>query len=334
MKTKLFNLTSLVIDASRYQVSILPKELKSAGVQVAILKSSGGIYQDDRFDQHYAICQANEMPTPVYHWVDPIYTPERQIDFLLKITEGRNIPFFCLDVEQWWNAWASWYLAIAKKLTWSLVPKIKPDLISQHVYKCWQYLKAKTRKPVVIYTSWGFVRSYAPQMSEWLDESEFNWPAGYLDYTNKITCNWTDFRQNYLPAGANVLLPDGMKADTVRGWQFTGDTFSLPGMYANAAGTKCSPADVSLFDPIWLSSVLDGKFDTDPIIVKSTYTVSSWVWRGLNLRSSPNTASIVLKHLMTGTLLQETGNASGDWIEVIVAGVTGWVHSAYITKTI
>lgn len=328
-------LTVVVLDASRHQVLIRGDVLKRNNVPAVILKASGGLWKDERFEQHYAGLQAAGVHTPAYHWLDPIYRAEQQIDVFLSIVGNRNIPFYVLDIEQWWNNWAAWYAAWAKKLIWSLVPKIAPYKIALHAHTAAQYLVAKARKPVLLYTSQGFVRSYAPQMAEWLGNFD-GWPANYVIYSDKkITCSWDELYRKYLPTGKLPLLPDGMKPERVRGWQYSGDLISLPGMYADAKGKRYSPADLSVFDPNWLGQVLG---ETPVVTVPDEespveqYIVSDWVTRGLNFRKAPNTGAAVQMVLAARTRLTATGNTSGDWIEVEVDGRTGWVHTAYLTK--
>jgi hypothetical protein len=329
-------LTAFVLDVSRYQVLIKGRILRENRVAAVILKSSGGLSKDSRFEQHYAELQANQIPTPAYHWLDPIYRPEQQVDFFLNTCYGKNIPFYVLDVEQWWSNWAAWAEAQARRLAWSFVPKLRPDLIAKHALIAVEYLVSKTKKPVLIYTSRGFVRSYAPGMAEWLGRFD-SWPANYvISSRSKIYTTWADLYTKYLPAGKVPLLPDGVRIDRVRGWQYSGDLIGLPGIYADQRGTRLSCLDLNIFDPLWLETVIGGHIPAPapapkvPPLVK--YFVSDWVTRGLCLRQKPSTTATALTVLPAKTLLDHTGAISGDWLEMRYNGSLGWVHSAYVTK--
>jgi GH25 family lysozyme M1 (1,4-beta-N-acetylmuramidase) len=336
LSAQIQKLTAFVLDASRYQVRIIGKVLKQNRVAAVILKASGGIAKDSRFEQHYKELQEAEIPTPAYHWLDPIYTPERNVDFFLSVCSGKNVPFYVLDIEQWWNCWASWGAAQAKRLAWSLVPRITPDKIARHAHAAVHYLSSKTNKPVLVYTSRGFVRSYAPGMAEWLGRFD-NWTANYvISSPTKIYTTWDELYRRYLPTGRLPLLPDGVRIDRVRGWQYSGDLIGLPGIYADERMTRPSMLDLNIFDPAWLEQVIGGTIvkTPAPAIVPTSpqYFVSDWVTRGLNFRIKPNTGAQVLATLPAKTQLDHTGGRSGDWLEMRHEGKAGWVHSAYVTK--
>jgi len=329
------NLSVLVGDVSRYQRKIRPYILRSNGIRAMIAKSSGGLNKDVKYEQHYADCLANKMPVAPYHWVDPIYSPERQMDYLIDINRGKNIFAYVLDIEQYWNNWDAWYKAVIKQISWSLVPRIRPDLLSKHAYQCARYLAARVEKPVVIYTSYGYVTSYAPGMAEWLGEF-FNWPANYIIRSSqKLNIDWPELYQKYVPIGKKPLLPPGVPENKVVGWQYTGDLISLPGMYSDNEGITPSPSDLSLFDPDWLAWATETKID--PVVnipekQSDEYVVSNWVTRGLRLREEPNTNCGIISVLSAKTRLVATGKKAGDWLQVKNFDLTGWVHSAYVTK--
>jgi hypothetical protein len=325
----------LVTDVSRYQRKLRPALMKQGGVSAVLIKATGGMSKDIRFDQHYADCQEDEMPTAAYHWVDPIYSPQRQIDTYLQTIGNKDIFAHVIDIEQYWGAWDVWYSAIMKKIAWASVPVISPRKIALHAYRTLEYLCSKTDKPVVVYTSKNFVVSYAQDMAEWLHLFPLM-VAHYVIYPSKeITVSWDEFTQKYLPDPNRIpLLPPGTSVDNLVGWQFTGDRICLPGMYSDDAGKKLSPADVSLFDKEWLEKAIghqipDLQFPTAENH-KTYYKVSSWVTRGLRLRELPNDKANILAGLKAGEKLEYANETNNDWIKVAYKDITGWVHKAYI----
>lgn len=329
-------LTSFVLDASHYQVRIVGSVLKQNHVAAVILKASGGVRKDPAFERHYAEMQANGIPTPAYHWLDPILPAERNVDHFLSTCAGKNVPFYVLDIEQWWSNWSSWLAAKANRLAWSLVPKIAPSRIARHALTAAQYIVSRTNKPVLIYTSRGFIRSYAPGMAEWIGNFDV-WPANYVFYSpNKIYTTWDELYRKYLPVGKLPLVPDGARIDRIRGWQYSADLIGLPGVYANDRMTRLSMLDLNVFDPTWLENVIGGHIVKAPmsthVSTTTKYYVSDWVTRGLNFRARPEIVAHVIATLPAKTQLDHTGARSGDWLEMRYEDKTGWVHGAYVTK--
>ncbi|WP_297529390.1 SH3 domain-containing protein [Thiohalobacter sp.] len=52
----------------------------------------------------------------------------------------------------------------------------------------------------------------------------------------------------------------------------------------------------------------------------------------VNFRSGPSTSAPILKSLARGTPVTPTGQKQGSWWEVEAEGLTGWLHSNYITR--
>lgn len=330
-------LSSYVVDVSRYQKKILPALLRSKGVGAVIAKSSGSLSKDIKFDQHYTDCQKDEMPIAPYHWVDPIYYPEKQIDTFLSINKGRNIFAYVLDIEQWWNNWDAWYKAVIKQISWSAVPRIRPDLIAKHAKQSVDYLISRADKPVILYTSYGFVTSYAQGMSEWLGDYS-NWVANYVIQSNKkLHLEWENLVY-YLPYGKTPLLPPGITLKNMVGWQFTADLIYLPGTYSDDKATIESPIDLNLFSKEWLEKATGKTMPTAPITmpegkdVAVKYSVSPWVTLGLRMREGPDLNSQIITVLKAGSILDYAGKSKGMWKNVTWNDLSGWVHGSYIQK--
>lgn len=326
-------LDTLLVDISSYQPSISPIILRNNGVAGLIVKSSSGLREDSIFYDHYLNCRNHDYPIAVYHWVDPIYNAQKQMDFLLEVIKEKNISFIALDIEQWWNNWGTWWDAIQKKISWNLVTRIKPDLISLHAKTCAYYLRSKVNVPVVIYTSYGFVTTHAPQMAEWIGDFE-NWVAAYYEYPAKII-SWDELKQNYMPIGGSFRIPPGVPKEKIVGWQYTGDALSLPGTYQDLYQKRPSPTDVNLFDGQWIKKV----FGDSPVVIvpepptpRLHYKVHEWVWRGLKVRLDPFIGDNQIGSLKAKQDVYLTGKKSGLWVEIHFNNAFGWIHSAYVYK--
>jgi SH3-like domain-containing protein len=60
---------------------------------------------------------------------------------------------------------------------------------------------------------------------------------------------------------------------------------------------------------------------------------SRYATAALNVRVGPGKHSAVADQLDEGSKVAITGETSGDWVQVLVDGKVGWVHSEYLSKT-
>lgn len=237
----------IAIDASYYQQKIDGSLLRSKGVELAILKA------DVRFPQLAADVVAGGLPLGAYAWSDPTVTAAAVGEAFARRVKGYPVRFAVVDFEQWWADWGAWYQAVAKKISLKLVKRCLPQLIARRGLQLCQWLQL-AEWPVVVYTSRGFVQSYAPQANVWLRDFDL-WVAHYgRQPAGRVWCSWEDLRGQWLPR-YEPLLPAGYPVSRLAGHQFTGDRFQLPGIYKDAAGMHRSPADVSVFDRGWFERV-------------------------------------------------------------------------------
>ena len=241
-----------------------------------------------------------------------------------------------LDIEQYWNNWDTWYLAIMKKISWNMVEKIKPYLISIHAKRCMDYLKSKTDIPVIGYTSKGFVIEHAQEIAGWMDDHLWCIAHYVVKSSKKINLqSWSELEQ-YYPHGKTPLLPPGITMKNVVGWQFSGDLISLPGLYGNAECTRPSYTDLNLFDPVWLEKVLSRPITNVPVVAPTkpvvAYDVAGWVTRGLRLREGAGIDCEVITVLPTFAHVVYCDERIGSWVKVKYNDLTGWAHSAYLVK--
>jgi hypothetical protein len=244
----------IVVDISRYQQRLNVKELLAGGVAHVIIKAGGGIVVDAMYRKHAEACLAQNMPVSIYYWADPTIAAAPQVKILLELADLYPVSHIWVDIEQWWSVWGDWYKALQNKLAWQFVSRFRPDKLNDFYFTFMQILSAGAKRPVGIYSSYGFVTSYAPKMSKWLANYDL-WVAHFSQIVPKgATMTWPLFMKKYSPS-FSPLLPPGANPERVVGHQFTGDRIRLPGMYAQPTGPTLSGADVSLFNVEWLQSV-------------------------------------------------------------------------------
>lgn len=56
------------------------------------------------------------------------------------------------------------------------------------------------------------------------------------------------------------------------------------------------------------------------------------ITRTVNFRGGPSTSAPIIGSLSTGTPVRLTGTKQGEWWQVEAKGMTGWVHSNYVTR--
>jgi hypothetical protein len=117
---------------------------------------------------------------------------------------------------------ADWYKVLQNKLAWQFVDRFRPDKLNEFYFGFMQSLVAGAKKPVGIYTSYGFVTSYAPKMSQWLANYDI-WVAHFSKTVPKgAKMSWERFMKHYAP-NFPPLLPPGANPERIVGHQFTGD---------------------------------------------------------------------------------------------------------------
>lgn len=321
------NPTELVIDISLWQRKIRAEILRAAGVQLAIIKATQGKTADPVFKKNAQDCQENGLPVAAYHWCDPIEDAESQAWTHLEAVRGLPVRFLAVDVEQWWSNWGDWRMALQRKLEWAAVRTVKRGKLGPHAEKVCSTLR-KAGYPVVLYTSRGYVTSYAPEMASWICDYPL-WVAAYIQPAGKMTLDWDAFKASWLPkASQSPLLPPG--AGRVVGWQFTGDRFILPGTYSDDAGTRRSAADVSVFDAQFLAEV-GALGDAYPVLTEKPVGLDQPIGsivvlaRALNVRTGPDTDYTVVGGLRKSDRVQYYA-VDGDWVRI---GKNRWICLRY-----
>jgi GH25 family lysozyme M1 (1,4-beta-N-acetylmuramidase) len=248
----------LGIDISHYQAKIDWQLLKEeAKIDFVIIKVGEDIYKDEKCHAHIQGAYDVDIPALVYYWpnpnrytdfpmndktkwIDPSLDPQlKNLIELIRYTKNYGI---ALDCEQWWEFYPQYYEYLAGKRAKADVKKIAPAWISE-ANKEFAKRVADTfpTKRKIIYTADSFIKEYAPNMYTWIKAYDY-WGAMYPYNKDRIVCDWDTLRAKHLPA-ENRKLPClyGWKF-----WQFSGDKFSLPGVYG--ATGKPSAVDLNFFN--------------------------------------------------------------------------------------
>lgn len=228
----------LGVDVSRYQPAVDWTLLKASGVEFVFIKATqGNYYRDPMLDQHVAGAHAAGLLVGLYHWCDPLSGDLAQAQYFLDKTA--NLPYYVAvaDVEQQWADWTEWS---AGKIT-RILP---PAQIASTARNCLAHWTLRGRR-ALLYSRASFIRSYARPMLPWINDYPL-WLAHYPYATGRVAATWDDIRGKYAPSIPGPSLPDGAK--TWRFWQFSGDKFLLPGIFADENRRRLSPTDLNFFN--------------------------------------------------------------------------------------
>jgi hypothetical protein len=234
-----------LIDGSKYQPD-MNYSLVAGELTGVILKSTQNNFVDPSFIKHVNGFRGKTI-IGAYHWVDPIYRIEPQLDnFKRTIAPVKDdIRFLWLDIEQWWNDWAKWLQMILGKIPGSEVPKIPPGALSQYNQYAVDLFKREIDIPIAVYTRTSFVREYMPAARDWLKYHDLALAQYPYHPKDRINATWEEIRTKYSPRedwqpAKYIDWPDPKFV------QYSGDKFLLPGVYRNLTG-GLSPVDLDYF---------------------------------------------------------------------------------------
>lgn len=288
----------IVIDTSSYQTTLKPEEMPA--VQGYILKGGQGDYSADHtFLPQYKMLTAKGKRVAMYWWVDPLEGVDGHVAKILSVLkDAPKINIIVLDIEQEWVDWSEWPNHITKFLA--------GKTISDCGKRIAQKLAGMGYK-VVIYSRMTFMKSYSPQMLDWV----YGYDLMLAQYPYHATVNtWADWISKVLPA-IRRYWPVGPKGKSAKIWQCSGDGDKLPGAYGSTG--KLSALDISLM------SMTDAEMDLwwehceeveAPVQKTVTYILTYAPWR--NLRKEPNTTSEVKGRVLFGKEFQ-ISLIRGDW---------------------
>jgi GH25 family lysozyme M1 (1,4-beta-N-acetylmuramidase) len=140
-----------------------------AGFKAAIRKASMQLSQDIELDIDIPAQKAAGWGVGMYHWCDPIPAPAywyKQADHFLRAIDKWQPAVLSLDVEQYWASWSD------------KTQKLAASRILDNAGYLWDYIKARTGLPMMVYTARWFTVGYCPQLGPWIG----NKPAWIADY--------------------------------------------------------------------------------------------------------------------------------------------------------
>jgi GH25 family lysozyme M1 (1,4-beta-N-acetylmuramidase) len=334
-KTKLlYGDCALVLDASKYQheldedeldSELDPGELSTAGITAVIHKITQGAYEvkgqdiDPRYCEREISLRAEGIDMMAYTWVDPIYSAQRHYDWNMRIIEkyGVTPSAFWLDIEQYWADWSNYNKLLSSKQ------------ISDVTQQLAEKMSAALDVPVGIYSRLSFMDAYSREMLKWVYKyplwlASWLWKAGVEPLPD-----WDTFKAYKLPPDYSApILPAGASAFTL--WQFTGDRFRLPGIYAR--NRVPSPVDINLFNGThdqyyqWLK----GEYTPAPqIIPEDQEAIKKYklVAYASSVRSGPGVEYPIIRYLKNGATVDVYGfDSTGRWAQI---SATEWVALWY-----
>ena len=269
-------MSSIIQDISRYQQAIDFALMKAKGQNYIIIKAGGSFSQDNMFPSHYTNAVANGMVVDAYYWDDPTLDAVTQAKLFLATIKGKAIGFLEIDFEQWWSDWDKWQEWRDGIIPQSAVPVATPKAILDSLTAFYNYLKANTSLNIVIYTAAWFVDKYCPEAYGYLVDKYTHW-ADY-SYFNElpIYTSWENL-DTLAPRGRAIpSLPSTYKKDYVLLFQWSGDKFTAPGVWADTSRTRLSELDLNLWYSTTISIENFHKGTNDvPLVTKPTFVQST-----------------------------------------------------------
>jgi len=287
--------------------------LHAAGLRLVIVKaSSGSTGLDPQLRFHVAEARAAGLRVALYHWIDPLNDGKAQAEWFSTLIDVVQPDFVAGDVEQWWADWDKWSQSCLRHLSEDRVPHLAARQIDRVCSDFFTTLGQLTHLPILSYTSTGFVRTWCPQLKDWMGNYPF-WLAQYIQPRKATTTTWQELPSYYPTASPKV--PAGMPSPAL--WQWSGDVFSLPG--------HDGPVDMNFMLLPLID--LDGPSPAPIDLPYEKRKLKAGVG-GLNVRAIANDlTSQVLRVILPGEIIRVERQASGVWLKLY--GEPGWVHGGY-----
>jgi GH25 family lysozyme M1 (1,4-beta-N-acetylmuramidase) len=317
----------LIADASRYNYPIYYKGLKQAGFEALIAKSGAPFYEDPMLLTHAAGTHAAGMYLGIYYWVDGLHDGNTQARHCISQAEKVGADFIAGDIEQWWADWGKWLAALQGHLPWSEVPRLQSKQIDRVSHDFMNYLKANQERPLLNYTSTGFVSTYCREMNNWINEYS-KWLAQYPKTGDPpdLKRHFVTFdvlKEHYLPTTLPVIPKNWNAPDA---WQWTGDRFTFPGIPGALDISFWMNKTQTLAQ--WVKRDPPPVHDDPWIVMKLTKGTT-----GLNIRSGPGIQySILGVKVPTSQILKDPVPGLIEWTKLY--GEPGYVKSFYIEPAV
>ncbi|HTX79744.1 MAG TPA: GH25 family lysozyme [Longilinea sp.] len=302
----------LLIDVSCYQKNMDYVLLRASGLRLVIVKAgSGSTGLDPQLRFHVAEARAAGLRVALYHWIDPLHDGKAQAEWFNTLIAAVQPDFVAGDVEQWWADWDKWHQFRLRRLNEDGVPRLAAKQIDRVCRDFFTTLGQLTHLPALFYTSAGFVRTWCPQLLDWMGNYPL-WLASYVQPRKATTTTWQDLPKYYPTATPKVLA--GMPIPSI--WQWSGDIFTLPG--------HDGPVDMNFM----LQSLVDLDSAATPIELPYEKRKLKVGIGGLNVRTiAKDLTSQVLRVILPNEIIRVEKQAADVWLKLY--GEPGWVHGGY-----
>ena len=167
----------LVTDIS-YHNYISPEQWNIFGdiLDGVIIRLSYGVTEDTRADDHVENATRVGLPIAGYHWTDPTWGMERQLERYAAVVAKFQPTSMFNDLEQYWTDWDAFnrqdYVAM-------YATRFTPYEINNFYRNFYNATRDLDIVTVGNYSAEWFMQRYAPQMREWVYTSNY-WDAGYV----------------------------------------------------------------------------------------------------------------------------------------------------------
>lgn len=202
---------TLGVDVSHWQRPIDWIKFYEGGVRFCTAKVSQGNYLFDEAREAHILSAAKEnVLTGGFFWVDPLVSPEANVDKALDACVGLPVKYLCPDLEQWWQNWEAWRLWRNAPANYPKPTAFDRTRLSQHCIDVCDYLATKFDGPTFPYTSTSFIKGYAPGFAPYLSGKKAYLAQYYYYPLHPVTLTWSGVR-SVLPPDTwqpNLPVPD------------------------------------------------------------------------------------------------------------------------------
>lgn len=235
--------TTLIVDVSKWVPVADVAVLKAGGVRGIIARIGEGMNNEPDPTWAYYVQAAydNDIPCMGYYVIHPELIDNapgcvtEHLNRIKKFVQNKAITGIWIDAEITTDGRG---LPIAPKWiserTRSLIDETQrafPDLV------------------VGLYTGGWYIDGYSPEMKNWVHKYPLWWAYYTQPIGNRIAIAWDKLKDYYPVKVPGNLPPDatGKATAKLNIWQWSGDHFQLPGMWARADKSLLAAADVNFF---------------------------------------------------------------------------------------
>lgn len=235
--------TTLIVDVSKWVPVADVAVLKAGGVRGIIARIGEGMNNEPDPTWAYYVQAAydNDIPCMGYYVIHPELIDNapgcvtEHLNRIKNFVQNKAITGIWIDAEITLDGRG---LPIAPKWisdrTRSLIDETQrafPNLV------------------VGLYTGGWYIDGFSPEMKNWVHKYPLWWAYYTQPIGNRIAISWEQLK-NYYPVKLPVNLPPdatGKGTAKLNLWQWSGDHFQLPGMWARADKSLLAAADVNFF---------------------------------------------------------------------------------------